>query len=346
MNRARFVSLLIVLGAAAPLAAQPFNSWLINGISSSHGYVEIPSSSDFNFSTGFTFEAWISGTDAGGCSSVGGKNFTNAWWVGVCGTTLRSYIMGTPSQFNSGKISSDWTHIAVTYDGTTRKHYVDGELVGTRTVETGAMPTNTSAVRIDSDVSWEHSFGAIDEVRIWNVARTIDQIRSAINVPITSPQPGLVALYHLDANANDSIGGHNGALGGSGAFFTSPAIITCGSSSASALCLSGARFLVTAKVLLADGTYSPGHVVPGSSADSGLFWFFGPDNWELLVKVLDGCPLGGPAPHKWVFSAGTTDQHYSLIVTDVKAGQTKRYFNYAGTAAPAITDTSAFATCP
>jgi hypothetical protein len=153
-----------------------------------------------------------------------------------------------------------------------------------------------------------------------------------------------VAVYHLDGNGTDAVGGHNGAVGGTGAFFTSPVALTCGSSSSSQLCLSGARFAVTAKYwLIGPGTTGPGTIVPGSSADSGNIWFFGPNNWELLVKVLDGCPVNN---RKWVFSAATTDQHYSLIVTDVKSGQTKRYFNYAGNAAPAITDTSAFATCP
>ena len=36
-----------------------------------------------------------------------------------------------------------------------------------------------------------------------------------------------------------------------------------------------------------------GRVVPGASEASGLFWFFGPGNWEVLVKVLDGCAVNG-----------------------------------------------------
>ena len=338
-----FLVLAIFVGAVSPLAAQPFSAWLIKG--SSPGYVEIPASSAFDFTTGFTLEAWVNGTDTGSCSSIAGKGYTTAWWVGVCGTTLRSYLKGTGNLLDGGKVpSNDWTHIAVTYDGVTHNHYIDGELVKSR-AETGPMTNNASAVRIDSDVSYNFSFGNIDEVRIWNVARTRDDLRANINKTINAPQAGLVAVYHLDGNGADAIAGRNGSLTNA-AFLTAPVALTCGSSTSTALCLSGARFSVTAKVLLADGTYSAGHVVPGSSADSGLFWFFGPDNWELLVKVIDGCPVNPSDPHKWVFSAGTTDQHFSLIATDVKSGQTKRYFNYSGNAAPAITDTSAFATCP
>ena len=86
-----------------------------------------------------------------------------------------------------------------------------------------------------------------------------------------------------------------------------------------------------------------GTTVPCANADSGLFWFFGPDDWELLVKVIDGCGVNN---RFWVFSAATTNVFYRMEVFDVLAGTNKVYFNYTGPPAPAVTDTSAFATCP
>ena len=82
--------------------AQPFNAYLVR--SSGHGYVEVPHNGAFNFTTGFTLETWVSGTDTGACSSIAGKGYTTAWWIGVCGTTLRSYIKGTSSLFDGGTI--------------------------------------------------------------------------------------------------------------------------------------------------------------------------------------------------------------------------------------------------
>jgi len=108
------------------------------------------------------------------------------------------------------------------------------------------------------------------------------------------------------------------------------------------LCLQQGRFRVEA-AWGAGGTSGKGQVVPGSSADSGLLWFFSPDNWELMVKVLDGCAVNG---HYWVFAAGTTDVHYVLTVTDTLTGSVARYENPAGKAAAAVTDVSAFQTCP
>jgi len=109
------------------------------------------------------------------------------------------------------------------------------------------------------------------------------------------------------------------------------------------LCLLGGRF--RAEVIWHDhqGGSGPGQVVACANDGSGLFWFFAPDNWELMLKVIDGCALN---QRFWVFSAATTDVGYDLTVTDTKTGQVARYSNPPGKTAPAITDTSAFSTCP
>jgi hypothetical protein len=78
------------------------------------------------------------------------------------------------------------------------------------------------------------------------------------------------------------------------------------------------------------------------SADSGIFYFFSENNWEMLVKVLDGCAFN---QHQWVFAAATTDVETTLIVTDTQTGKTAVYFNPLGNAASAITDAEAFEGC-
>lgn len=79
-----------------------------------------------------------------------------------------------------------------------------------------------------------------------------------------------------------------------------------------------------------------------AGADSGLFYFFSRDNWELLAKVLSGCAIND---RFWVFGAATTNVEYTLRVTDTATGTVKSYHNSLGVASPAITDTQAFATC-
>lgn len=343
VSRSVFLSLILAT-FALPVLAQPYSAWLVLPTRTPTSYITVPNHPDFNFTTAVTFEAWVSITDPGGCSSILGKQFTTNYWVGICGTQFRSYVRGTASQFNAGVVpANNWTHVAVVFDNGTSSHYIDGELVGSRVESFTTMGTSDTDFRIGSDSAYNFSpVGAIDEVRIWNVARTQAQIRAAINTPINSPQTGLVAVYHLDGSGADAVGGHNGTTVNA-AFLNGAVALNCGTSTGDFLCIESSRFSVSVEWLTPDGTRGTGHVVPGSSAGSGLFWFFASDNWELLVKVINGCALNN---RKWAFSAATTNVHYELAVTDVKTGQTKRYFNYQGVSAPAVTDTGAFATCP
>ena len=79
------------------------------------------------------------------------------------------------------------------------------------------------------------------------------------------------------------------------------------------------------------------------SGDSGLFWFFDDANWEMLVKVVDGCGFNG---HHWVFAAATTNVEYTLTVTDTLRGVEAVYQNPLGVSSAAITDTEALDSCP
>ena len=109
---------------------------------------------------------------------------------------------------------------------------------------------------------------------------------------------------------------------------------------ATSYCLEQGRFRVAVRFRDFAGQEGAGTTVPGSSAQAGLFWFFAPDNWELLVKVLDGCAVNG---HVWVFAAATTSVEYTLTVTDTLYGGERQYRNDLGRASPLTADTAAFA---
>ena len=58
-------------------------------------------------------------------------------------------------------------------------------------------------------------------------------------------------------------------------------------------CLGDSRFAVEVE-WRAGAQGGPGKVVHEGTNDSALFWFFEPgDNWEVLLKVLDGCDVNG-----------------------------------------------------
>jgi hypothetical protein len=108
------------------------------------------------------------------------------------------------------------------------------------------------------------------------------------------------------------------------------------------LCLSRGRFRVTVGWRDHHGTTGSGHAV-ALAADSGLFWFFGATNLEMLVKVLDGCALNG---RYWMLAAAATDVEYTLLIRDMVTGQSWSHVNPLGRLSPAIADTASLDGCP
>ncbi len=90
------------------------------------------------------------------------------------------------------------------------------------------------------------------------------------------------------------------------------------------------------------GGFGIGRPVPNSTDDSALLWFFHPDNWEILIKVLDGCALNG---HWWILGSGATTVPFTLEVLDRETGLRWSHANPPGNPAGTFLDTS-FSTCP
>ncbi|HVS62373.1 MAG TPA: hypothetical protein VMT85_02600, partial [Thermoanaerobaculia bacterium] len=77
----------------------------------------------------------------------------------------------------------------------------------------------------------------------------------------------------------------------------------------------------------------------GLTADTGVFWFFDPENLEVVIKVLDACAFNG---RYWVFGGGLTDVEARITVTDTGTGAVRAYENALGIPFQPIRDTSAF----
>ncbi|MCC5923421.1 MAG: hypothetical protein JJT77_06530, partial [Crocinitomicaceae bacterium] len=99
-------------------------------------------------------------------------------------------------------VMNETYHVAATYNGQMIRYYVNGCLTG-EMAWSGNMITNdfNTAIGQMSDCQCEQFDGYIDEVRIWNVARTQQQIESnMLDLPNPTTQAGLVAYYKFDGN--------------------------------------------------------------------------------------------------------------------------------------------------
>jgi ELWxxDGT repeat protein len=98
---------------------------------------------------------------------------------------------------------------------------------------------------------------------------------------------------------------------------------------AETLCLGGGRFAV--RVRWRDprtGDEGGGGALPFPGSDrTGMFWFFHPDNVELVVKNLDGGPVNG---WFWNFYGGLSDVEYRIEVVDTATGRRVEYHNPEG----------------
>jgi hypothetical protein len=218
-----------------PAAMQAANHFLRLQGYPQPGYIEIPADTLLD-SPQMTVEAWVAVRDAraGGCSSIAGNGWTTGWWLGICGTTMRSYFNGSSTVKDGGAIpdANTWIHIAAVTDGVTRKHYINGNLV-LSVAESGTRSVSTKAVRIGSDPDWDYmAQGGLDEVRIWKVARTQEQIRQTMLAPYVAEAndasrlfDGLEAWYQFEGDATDSWRTHHGTVLGTGTAFETGIVI-------------------------------------------------------------------------------------------------------------------------
>jgi hypothetical protein len=85
----------------------------------------------------------------------------------------------------SGLPLATWTHVAVTYDGTYLRTYVNGVLAGTAGAS-GSILTSANPLRIGGNTIWpdEYFNGAIDEVRVYNRPLSATELVTDMNTPL------------------------------------------------------------------------------------------------------------------------------------------------------------------
>jgi len=175
--------------------------------------VTIADNNALDVTTNYTIEAWIKPSTfslLGGIVSKYHTASSNGYILRLTSTGDFSGISFDEMNTSNGVLSlNKWNHIAAVKNGATRKLYINGvEKTLTGTALTTAV--NTDPVIIGQDFS---SFGSrffngsIDEVRIWNTARTATEITNNMNISMSGNETGLVANYNFDqgvANGNNT----------------------------------------------------------------------------------------------------------------------------------------------
>lgn len=92
-----------------------------------------------------------------------------------------------------------WYHLAATYDGTTLRAYRNGELMNEVVTGGGTYFGLTGTVIIGRHPTigyyWQ---GTLDEARVWDHARTCQEINDNMNGILTGTESGLLYYYNFD----------------------------------------------------------------------------------------------------------------------------------------------------
>jgi hypothetical protein len=192
-----------------------------------------------------------------------------------------------------------WQHLAVSVQSGNTRLYVNGVQVGT---------TNTIAftnILTSSNVSIGRGFGsgryfdgAIDEVRIWNVARSQDELRENMHLTLKGNETGLVSYYQFNnddpiatvGGVKDAVGGNDGTTQSMAttAYLASEVAVAGGTSDRITIGAGGVYTFPNTDVTIEFGATTP--------------------NGEIVVSRLET-----EEPHGWETIGGDVDNEYFVV---------------------------------
>lgn len=172
-------------------------------LNGTNNYIEIPHDDDFNLVGDIAIELWIK-VDAfetpyatlvtKGASSWAVRRYKD--------TDFIQFIYGEDSiAGTTGVNDGRWHHIAATFSfAKILRLYIDGELDAEKINTLPGFPANTNPVCIGTDPEQpERLFhGIVDEVRIYHITQSPDNIRQYMNVELTDLDPRMIAYYRMN----------------------------------------------------------------------------------------------------------------------------------------------------
>jgi hypothetical protein len=157
-------------------------------------FVTVPDAAKLDLSTGMTLEAWVYPTQVTGYHSVLFKENMAARRPSYALYASNGNSRPTTEVSSGSSLATlpgsqlipanTWSHIAATFDGANLRVYRNGVLIGTRALA-GALVTSGDPLKLGGNRVWSEWFkGRIDEVRVWNAARSAAQIQADMNAPV------------------------------------------------------------------------------------------------------------------------------------------------------------------
>jgi hypothetical protein len=192
-------------------------------------WVEVPyTTAALQHNTAFTLEAWVNPSSASGTQAIlcsRNKEFSSGYELAINGTSYRFRTGNSTSpaseiwtDLSAGTVAVGvWQHVVASFDGTTKRLYVNGVLVGSQVTTVLATPV---PARIGAGLTYltapgNYFSGMIDDAAIYWKGLTADQIAdhylagtmgSGVPVTITAqPTNQLVTLGDTNATVSFTV---------------------------------------------------------------------------------------------------------------------------------------------
>ncbi|NQU05827.1 MAG: T9SS type A sorting domain-containing protein [Calditrichaeota bacterium] len=177
--------------------------------------IEIPDSESLDIDgQAITLEAWIKVPDTD-MSELTFLNKENSWELRVHRGRVGVAIMaefGPPPWGWEWVCETDiredeWEHVSVTYDGEYVRLYVNGEESSADTLRGDIQPSDSSLFFGNRPIlEFDRPYnGDLDEVRVWNVVRTPEEIVETMNFLLFGDEDGLVGYWRFDEGEGQDV---------------------------------------------------------------------------------------------------------------------------------------------
>ena len=248
----------------------------------------------------FTVEAWVktSQTSIGNFISWGRRSNNNR--AGFAVRNSRLAFIGQSNDYTGNTIIADgeWHHVTIAYDGTVMRFYVDGILdINPTTAPLNITDQNLVLGKISLPDNTEFYRGSLDEVRIWNTARTQNEIRENMHLTLKGTEAGLIVYYQF--NDDLPVGTPNGVIDAFGVANGTTVNMTANSYIPSEVAVAGGvseRMTVT-------GTGLMNFTIP----KVGIDFTTNPDGEIVVSRLMT------EKPHGWESITGDVDNEYFVV---------------------------------
>jgi hypothetical protein len=161
--------------------------------------VRVPDSNSLDLTSAFTIEAWVYPTTSSSWRTVVMKEAPSGLAYAIYSHNNSNRPAGYVSIGNTdvavngsaALVLNAWSHLALTYNGSTMLLYINGVQRGS-TAKAGAAPITSGVLSFGGNTVWgEYFAGSIDEIRIYNRSLSVAEITTDMNTPIAATGPSI-----------------------------------------------------------------------------------------------------------------------------------------------------------